>query len=241
MSEASNDRVRTYMGSSPRSGCGCKKSWTLSLCFLLKSHRGHRLGARAMQPVRARCREMSVPHRHFGATCVHLVLTVRIRLRASRALLDSCGWCLCPAGRKSHPWVSQRCFRNSSRILRAVLWVADFISVSESLRSTAVPFMAASLASLSANSFLSMPVCEGSHIRNTSEPFSISWWARNRISACKSPRFLVPPAASAYSTDFESDRIATPRGGFGKSFTMVHVIYMAYNSSVNMLIPAGSL
>ena len=91
------------MGSSPRSGCGCKKSWTLSLCFLLKSHRGHRLGARAMQPVRAWCREISVPHGHFGATCVHLVLTVRIRLRASRALLDSCGWRLCPAGRKSHP------------------------------------------------------------------------------------------------------------------------------------------
>ena len=78
------------MGSSPRSGCGCKKSWTLSLCLLLKSHRGHRLGARAMQPVRAWCREISVPHGHFGATCVHLVLTVRIRLRASRAGLLVC-------------------------------------------------------------------------------------------------------------------------------------------------------
>ena len=54
------------MGSSPRSGCGCKKSWTPSLCFLLKSHRGHRLGARAMQPVR--CREISVPRWHLRAT-----------------------------------------------------------------------------------------------------------------------------------------------------------------------------
>ena len=125
------------------------------LVFSPDAHRGHRLGARTMQPVRAWCGEISVPHGHFGATCVHLVLTVWIRLRASRALLDSCGWRVCPPERSSPA-------------------SCEFISVSESLRSTAVPSLAASFASLSAVSFPLMPVCECSYIRNTSESFSIS-------------------------------------------------------------------
>ena len=82
-----------------------------------------------------------------------------------------------------------------------------------------------------ANSFLLMPACEGSHISNTTGAFSIIWWVSNRISAFRSPRFLVQRAASACSTDFEWDKLASPSGGFGRSLTVVHPVHILLTKS----------
>ena len=55
-------------------------------------------------------------------------------------------------------------------------------------------------------------------------------WEQDPGSHVASPRFLVPPAARTCSADFVSEKTASPQGGFGVSFTMVHALHMACKS-----------
>ena len=145
-------------------------------------------------------REISVPHGHLSATCAHRSDSPQSsqgspwQLRLERL----------PSGEEEPPV-------SLAALLQGLL--ADFASspVSCGLYLSKWEFEVdsfaffGSLLCLFVRSLVS-PYARvwGQHIKNTPDPFNISWWARNRILACKSPRFLVPPAASERSADFES-------------------------------------